>query len=105
MCSLLAVLGVIYGTQIGIAKPEYSPADYYYFKSGGYSMNCQAVVDVDKRFIDLYIGMLGSTNDNRMLRRSMLHYNALHSNLMPRALSVDGQTPYLFGNLGYPLLL
>ena len=67
-------------------------------------MNCQVVVNADKMFIDLYIGMPGSTNDSRMLRRSTLHYLATYDNLMTFALSVDGQTPYLIGDLGYPLL-
>ena len=39
-----------------------------------------------------------------MLRRSTLHYLATHDNLITLALSVDGQTPYLIGDLGYPLL-
>jgi len=67
-------------------------------------MNCQAVVDADKRFIDLYIGMSGLTNDSRMLRRSTLHYNTTHANLMTPLCSIEGQTPYLLGDLGYPLL-
>ena len=40
LCSLPAVLGAIDGMQVGIMKPDYSRANYYYFKSGGYSMNC-----------------------------------------------------------------
>jgi len=104
MCSLPAVIGAIDGMHVAIAKPDYCPADYYYFKSGGYSMNCQAVVDADKRFIDLYIGMPGSTNDSRMLRRSTMHYLATHGNLMTPLASVDGFPPYLIGDLGYPLL-
>lgn len=62
MCSLLAVIGAIDSMQISVAKPNYCIANYYYFKLGGYSMNCQAIVDAHKRFIDLYIGILGSTN-------------------------------------------
>jgi len=105
ICSLPAVLGAIEGMQIGISKPDHSLADYYYFKSGAYSMNCQAVVDADKRFIDFYIGMLGSTNDSRVLRRSTLHYDVSYGNLLTPALSVDGHTLYLLGDLGYPPLL
>jgi len=32
MCSLPRVIGAIDGMQISIAKPDYCPADYYYFK-------------------------------------------------------------------------
>jgi hypothetical protein len=38
-------------------------AEYYYFKNGGYTLNCQTVVDSRKRFLDLYQGMPESTND------------------------------------------
>lgn len=72
LCGLPGVMGAINGMQIAISKPRVAAQDYYYFKSGGYSMNCQAVVDSSKRFLDLYVGMPGSTNDSRMLRRSTL---------------------------------
>lgn len=104
MCSLLAVVVTIDGCHIAIAKPDHFLVDYYYFKLGGYCMNCQAVVDSDKRFIDLFVGMLGSTNDSRMLRRSTLHYMSNWGELLPSATSVNGYFPYLIGDLGYPLL-
>lgn len=78
MYSLLAILGVIGGTQLGIAKPDYSPVDYYYFKNERYNVNCQVVVDADKRFRLVY---RNARIYSRMLQRSMLHYNASHSNL------------------------
>lgn len=89
---------------VSISKPNFVPADYYYFKSGGYTINCQAVVDSEKRFLDLYVGMPGSTNDSRMLRRSSLYQLAMTETLMDPGLSMDGFTPYLVGDLGYPLL-
>jgi len=104
LCSLPGVVGAIDGVHVAIAKPSASPADYFHFKTGGYNMNCQVVVDTDKRFMDLYIGMPGSMNDSRMLRRSTLHYLASHGDLMNPAASVDGYSPYLLGDLGYPLL-
>ena len=103
ICSLPAVVGAIDGMQVSIAKPDHSAADYYYFKSGGYSMNCQAVVGPDKRFMDMYIGMPGSTNDSRMLRRSTLHYLATHGNIMDANLSVDEVEPYLNLDRGFGL--
>ena len=71
LCSLPAVVGAIDGMQVSIAKPNFGAIDYYYFKSGGYSMNYQVVVDSEKRFLDLYVGMPSSTNDSRMLRRCL----------------------------------
>lgn len=76
LCSLPAVVGAIDGTHISLSKPCFSLADYYYFKRGGYTMNCQAVVDSEKRFMDLYIRMLGSTHNSRMLRKSTLYHLA-----------------------------
>jgi hypothetical protein len=67
LCGLPAVVGAIDGTHISIAMPRFGAEDYYYFKSGGYTLNCQAVVDSNKRFLDLYLGMPGSTNDARVL--------------------------------------
>ena len=40
LCGLLGVVGAIDGTHILISKPRESPTDYFYFKSGGYSLNC-----------------------------------------------------------------
>lgn len=89
---------------VSISKPRHVRVDYYYFKSGGYTLNCQAVVDSDKRFIDLFIGMPGSTNDARMLRRSSLYNMAMHGTLLDPRQSVHGFTPSIIGDLGYPLL-
>ena len=67
-CGLPAVCGAIDGTHIHISKPRVGPEDYFYFKSHGYTLNCQAVVDSRKVFLDLFLGMPGSTNDARVLR-------------------------------------
>jgi hypothetical protein len=67
LCGLPAVVGAIDGTHISIAKLRFGAEGYYYFKSGGYTLNCQAVVDSNKRFLDLYLGMPGSTNDAKVL--------------------------------------
>ena len=72
LCGLPGILGAIDGTHFAISKPKLGPSDYYYFKSGGYTMHCQAVVDSSKHFLDLNVGMPGSTNDARVLRRSAL---------------------------------
>jgi len=64
LCALPGIVGAIDGMHLEISKPQFGAADYYYFKSGGYTMNCQAVVDSEKRFLDLYLGMPGSTNDS-----------------------------------------
>lgn len=104
LCGLPGVVGAIDGTHISISKPQVGATDYFYFKSGGYTINCQAVVDSDKRFLDLYLGMPGSTNDSRVLRRSSLFSLAMHGNLFDAQYAVHGYTPYLIGDSGFPLL-
>ena len=104
LCGLPSVLGAIDGTHIAITKPSSGATDYYYFKSGGYSMNCQAVVDSSKRFLDLYVGMPGYTNDSRMLRRSTLFCRGQQRTLWDLRVSFNGFAPYLLGDSGYPLL-
>jgi hypothetical protein len=67
-------------------------------------LNCQAVVDSNKRFLDLYLGMPSSTNDARVLRRSSLYHLATSQNLFDARDTVEGFSPYLLGDSGYPLL-
>lgn len=104
LCSVSIVVGAIDGTHISLSKPHVCPIDYYYFKSGGYTMNCQAMIDLEKRFMDLYIGMSGSTHDSRMLRRSSLYHLANRGDIFDDRTRVDGFSPYLLSDSGYPLL-
>ena len=104
LCGLPAVSGAIDGTHIHISKPRVGPEDYFYFKTHGYTLNCQAVVDSRKVFLDLFLGMPGSTNDARMLRRSSLYQLAMRGELFPPSLGRDGFPPYLLGDSGYPNL-
>jgi hypothetical protein len=63
------VQGAIDGTHVFIAKPLTPFAkDYYYHKIGGHNFVAQANVDSKKKFIDLFVGLLGSVNDSRVLR-------------------------------------
>jgi hypothetical protein len=105
ICGLLAVVGAIEGTYISISKSKYGPANYFYFKSGDYTLNCQAIVDSKKHFLHLYLGMSGSTNDARVLRRSSLYQKAMHDNLFDARFGVDGFAFYLLDDSGYLLLL
>jgi hypothetical protein len=97
-CRLLAVVGAIDGTHIHIKKPYVGPEDYYYFKTSGYSIQVQAVVDRWKRFLDLAVGMPGSTHDSRVLRRSALYSKVEAGTLFDDGVNVDGFTPYFLGD-------
>ena len=61
--SLPAIAGAIDGTHFEIRKPALSPVDYFYFKSSCYTKQCQMVVDVNRRFLDVAIDMPRSTHD------------------------------------------
>jgi hypothetical protein len=102
-CGLPTVAGAIDGTHIHIRKPYVGLEDYFYFKSSGYSMQMQAVVDRHKRFLDVAVGMPGSTHDSCMLRHSALYQQAESGTLFDTDISVEGFTPYLLGDAGYPL--
>lgn len=103
-CSLPGIVGAIDGTHFEIRKPSLSPEDYYYFKTSGYSLQCQVVVDRRARFLDVSVGMPGSTHDVRVLKRSGLYHLATQTNLFDVAYAQQGFSPYLIGDKGYPLL-
>lgn len=103
LCGLPGKVGAINGTHFAISKPHVGASDYYYFKTRGYTINCQAVVDSSKRFLDIYVGMPGSTNDSRMLRQSTVFYHGQHRNLWDNSLTFSGFSPYLLGDSGFPL--
>ena len=104
-CGLLGILGAIDGTHFSISKPSHFAEDYYYFKSNGYSIVYQAVVDHEKRILDLFVGLPGIVNDSRVLRRFGLFRKATYGQIVQGlAISQDGFTPYLLGAKGYHLL-
>jgi hypothetical protein len=37
--------------------------DYFYHKTRGYSIVAHAIVDVRRRFINIFVGLLGNIND------------------------------------------
>jgi hypothetical protein len=65
--------GTINNTHISISKPKFAfVKDYYYHKMGGYSIVAQAIVaqaivDVRRKFINIYIGLLGNINNFQVL--------------------------------------
>jgi hypothetical protein len=63
----------------------------------------QAVVGRHKRFLDVAVGMPRSTHDSRMLRRSALYDKAEGGTLFDPAVNVQGFTPFLLEDAGYPL--
>lgn len=62
------------------------------------------MVDSRKCFLDLFLGMPGSTNDARVLWRSTHYQLATTGALFDASQGREGFPPYLLGDSGYPLL-
>ena len=101
-CSLPGVVGAVDGTHFEIRKPSINPEDYFYFKSSCYTIQCQVVVDISWKFIDVSVDMSGSTHDIQVSKRSALYHKAVHENLFDPVFSHVGFC--LIGDNGYPLL-
>ncbi len=57
---LCALPSVIIGTHFSILKPQRAfVEDYYYHKTHGYNLMAQCVVDYNKKFIDVFVGLPG----------------------------------------------
>lgn len=69
------VIGAIDCTHITIKAPQLNKESYLNRKKN-YSLVIQAVVDADKKFIDICCGEPGSLDDSRVLRRSDLYRKA-----------------------------
>ncbi len=72
---LLSVQGAIDGAHISIVRPFSYPKDYYYHKTGRYNVMAQAIVDCKKKIIDIFVAILGSINDSKVLCRSTFYKN------------------------------
>lgn len=62
------IIGAIDGTHIKISAPNTNKRSYYNRKKY-YSLQLQAIVDDDMKFIDLHCGEPGSLHDNRILEK------------------------------------
>lgn len=92
------VLGAIDSTHILIIKPTVN-AQSYCNRKKFFSINLQAVVDSDMRFMNIYCGEPGSLHDARVFRRSLLYETASTDK---RILFPD--ETLLLGDSAYPLL-
>ncbi len=69
------VQGAINSTHISIVKPFAYFENYYYRKIGGYNVVVQ-VADYGKMFIDVFVGLLRSVNDAKVLCMFAQYINA-----------------------------
>ena len=99
------VVGAIDGTHIKIKTPIESGPDYF-SRLQQHDVVVQAVVDGEKRFLDVAAGFPGSMHDSRVLRNSAL-YRRINNNelLTGPTVRVGGREikPVLLGDSAYPL--
>lgn len=89
------VIGAIDCTHVKIRPPTENSEDYFN-KKKYYSLVIQAVVDDDKKFIDVFCGEPGSLHDSRVLRRSELFRKARENEnqLFPNGTFLIGDSAY-----------
>jgi hypothetical protein len=81
-CGLFNVTSAIDGTHISIARPQGAHATYYYYhKIGGYTIIAQVVIDYNKRYIDVFVGLPCLVNDSRIFCECGLYKKAQHMGL------------------------
>ncbi len=67
--------GTIDGTHFSISKIDgVLCEDYFYHKTRGYNVVCQVIVDDQKQFTKIFLGLPRCVNDSRVLRRSTIYY-------------------------------
>ncbi|XP_055903680.1 uncharacterized protein LOC129939620 [Eupeodes corollae] len=93
------IIGAIDCTHITIAAPK-SNKEAYYNRKQNFTIVLQAVVDADKKFIDICVGEPGSLHDSRVLRRSALYNQAEtnYSRLFPSNTFLLGDSAYASSN-------
>ncbi len=81
-------------------------SDYYYFKTNGYNIVAQTIVNYNKMFTYVFVGLPRLVNDSRILRRSYLYKHAQYKNLLDanRGKLNGSFPPYLVGDKAYPLI-
>jgi hypothetical protein len=78
-CGMPNMMGVVDGTHISITKQSCAYFEKKFFhKTGGYNVVAQLVVDSQKRFMDVYVGLLQNVNDSYVLTKSKLYQHAIH---------------------------
>ncbi len=100
-----SMIDVIDDIHIAITKPScVFVKDCFSHKTWNYSIVARVVVDNQKRFIDVYVGLIRNLNDSHVLMKFRLYRCALHEIFKNMdAGSQDGLPPHLFRNKGHPL--
>jgi hypothetical protein len=104
-CVLSNVHGVIDGTHMLIFKPQtFLPKSYYFHKTWCYSIVVQHVVDCNKTFLGLYVGLPSNVNDVKVLCKFSLYRHVQFHDLFHPKKGVFGFPSYLLSDKVYPQL-
>ncbi|XP_049310041.1 uncharacterized protein LOC125777972 [Bactrocera dorsalis] len=98
------VIGAIDWTHITNIAPI-KDKHIYFDRKRNYSVILQAIVDADKKIIDIYCGEPGSYHDSRVLKRSAF-YRKAESNiesLFPNSIFILGESAYPCRNFLIPV--
>jgi hypothetical protein len=78
-CNLPFIYSAIDVTQIHIQKPRGGfVGDYVFFKTKVYNMQLQAMVDCQKKFHDVFVGLFGSMNNVHILHLCNLYIKVVN---------------------------
>ena len=100
------IVGAIDGCHIEINAPPDNHEDYFNRKQH-YSVNLQAIVDCDLKFIHVSFGYPGSIHDARVLRLSGLFDLGENEQILTSPMKIVSGTeipPLIIGDSAYPLL-
>jgi hypothetical protein len=106
VCNLPSIHGAIDCTYFHIQKVVDAHATcYVFYKCKYHNMQLQVVVDHQRRFRGMFVGMPSSMNDARIMQLSSLYPKATHHGLFHLDHGFqNGIYPYIIGDKGYPLL-
>jgi hypothetical protein len=98
-CGLPNMHKTIDGTHITIFKPIiFFLQDYYYCTTSKYSIVVQVIVDCNKTFVDVCVGLPNNVNESKILRRFVLCCYGQYQNLFDPNKGVEGIDLYLLGD-------
>ena len=103
--SIPSMHGAIDYTHITISNPKLCPEEYYYYRPSAFTMVLQRMVDAQKRFMDIFVGLPSSVNDSHILKKFGLYRRVEMGGLLNDQFHHTTDNPlYLLGDKGYPLL-
>jgi hypothetical protein len=98
-CNLPFIYSAINVTQIHIQKPQGGfVGDYFSFKSKDYNMELQAMVDCQKKFHDVFVGLYGSMQNVHILHLLKLYKKAMNGDIFHLNKGEEKIKPYLITN-------